>query len=175
MPMDNRAFDFLRVNDRPDKPRETGITEIQGPYYDPMGPRELRDILETMGHYVDIYKFSGGSFALMPEDAVETLPSDTENLPRIPMVQYECERCGDTTTSDLGTAFLDHPDVVAFYHDHDIDVRETSLWRFIAVDEDSVRVLEEEPLRASVTYTADGDRLTFTVDEGLDVLAIERD
>jgi Uncharacterized conserved protein len=38
-----------------------------------MGPRELRDILETMGHYVDIYKFSGGSFALMPEAAVTEL------------------------------------------------------------------------------------------------------
>jgi len=73
MPMNDRAFEFLHVNDRPDKPRETGITEIRGPYYDPMGPRELRDILETVGHYVDIYKFSGGSFALMPEPIVRQL------------------------------------------------------------------------------------------------------
>ncbi|MFB6130443.1 MAG: phosphosulfolactate synthase [Salinigranum sp.] len=69
----DRAFDFLHVNERPDKPRDRGITEIRGPYYDPMGPRELRDILETVGWYVDIYKFSGGSFALMPEDAVGEL------------------------------------------------------------------------------------------------------
>ena len=69
----DRAFDFLHVNDRLDKPREKGITEMRGPYYDPMGPRELRDILETVGWYVDIYKFSGGSFALMPEDAVREL------------------------------------------------------------------------------------------------------
>jgi phosphosulfolactate synthase (CoM biosynthesis protein A) len=73
MPVADRAFDFLHVNDRPDKPRDRGITEIRGPYYDPMGPRELRDLLETMGHYVDIYKFSGGSFALMPESAVREL------------------------------------------------------------------------------------------------------
>ncbi len=73
MPPTNRAFDFLHHNERSDKPRETGITEIRGPYYDPMGPRELRDILETMGYYVDIYKFSGGSFALMPEDVVVEL------------------------------------------------------------------------------------------------------
>ena len=71
--MSERAFDFLHHNERPEKPRERGITEIRGPYYDPMGPRELRDILETMGRYVDIYKFSGGSFALMPEDAVREL------------------------------------------------------------------------------------------------------
>jgi phosphosulfolactate synthase (CoM biosynthesis protein A) len=71
--MADRAFDFLRLNDRPEKPRDRGITEIRGPYYDPMGPRELRDILETVGRWVDIYKFSGGSFALMPEDAVREL------------------------------------------------------------------------------------------------------
>lgn len=73
MHMSQRAFDFLHVNDRPEKPRTKGITEIRGPYYDPMGPRELQDILETMGQYVDIYKFSGGSFALMDRDTVEEL------------------------------------------------------------------------------------------------------
>ncbi|MDJ1434160.1 phosphosulfolactate synthase [Halostagnicola sp. A-GB9-2] len=71
--MSDRAFDFLHVNEREEKPRKSGITEIRGPYYDPMGSRELRDILETMGEYVDIYKFSGGSFALMPETAVTEL------------------------------------------------------------------------------------------------------
>lgn len=71
--MVERTFEFLHHNEREEKPRERGITEIRGPYYDPMGPRELRDILETMGQYVDIYKFSGGSFALMPEDAVTDL------------------------------------------------------------------------------------------------------
>jgi len=71
--MGDRAFDFLSLNDRPEKPRSKGITEIRGPYYDPMGPRELRDLLETMGRYVDIYKWSGGSFALYPEDTVREI------------------------------------------------------------------------------------------------------
>ena len=73
--MGDRAFDFLRLNERQEKPREKGLTEIRGPYYDPMGPRELADILETMGRWVDIYKFSGGSFALMDRDVVEKLIS----------------------------------------------------------------------------------------------------
>jgi phosphosulfolactate synthase (CoM biosynthesis protein A) len=68
-----RAFAFLRVNERPGKPRSRGITEIRGPYYSPMGKRYLEDILETMGHYVDALKFAGGSFALMPEQAVRQL------------------------------------------------------------------------------------------------------
>ncbi len=70
---ENRAFDFLRLNDRLGKPRTRGVTEIRGPYYTPMGKRYLEDILETMGAYVDVLKFAGGSFSLMPRHAVREL------------------------------------------------------------------------------------------------------
>jgi phosphosulfolactate synthase (CoM biosynthesis protein A) len=70
---DERAFAFLRVNRREGKPRSRGLTEIRGPYYTPMGKRYLEDVLETMGAYVDILKFAGGSFALMPRRAVREL------------------------------------------------------------------------------------------------------
>src|SRR5512140_2939104 len=70
---DERAFPFLRVNQRQPKPRTRGVTEIRGPYYAPMGKRYLEDILETMGAYVDVLKFAGGSFSLMPRKAVKEL------------------------------------------------------------------------------------------------------
>src|SRR5438128_5540029 len=70
---EDRAFAFLRVNERQSKPRKRGITEIRGPYYTPMGKRHLEDVLETMGYYVDSLKFAGGSFALMPRLAVKEL------------------------------------------------------------------------------------------------------
>jgi phosphosulfolactate synthase (CoM biosynthesis protein A) len=65
-----RAFSVIRMNDRPGKPRLVGITEIRGPYYTPMGPRYLGDILDTMGAYVDALKFAGGSFSLMPRNVI---------------------------------------------------------------------------------------------------------
>lgn len=68
-----RAFSFLPLNEREGKPRKRGVTEIRGPYYTPMGKRHLEDILETMGAYIDILKFAGGSFSLMPEKAVKEL------------------------------------------------------------------------------------------------------
>ena len=68
-----RAFAFLRLNERPPKPRHRGVTEIRGPYYAPVGHRYLADVLETMGAYVDTLKYAGGSFALMPREAVRTL------------------------------------------------------------------------------------------------------
>src|SRR5699024_11220055 len=48
-------------------------TEIRGPYYTVMGKRYLRDVLETMGDHVDILKFAGGSFTLMPEKQLKEI------------------------------------------------------------------------------------------------------
>lgn len=68
-----RAFAFISLNTRQDKPRRQGLTEIRGPYYSVMGVRYLSDILDTMGRFVDGLKFAGGSFALMPRLEVRNL------------------------------------------------------------------------------------------------------
>jgi phosphosulfolactate synthase (CoM biosynthesis protein A) len=71
--LDERAFAFLGLNERSPKPRTRGVTEIRGPYYTPVGRRYLEDLFETMGAYVDTLKYAGGSFALMPREAVRAL------------------------------------------------------------------------------------------------------
>src|SRR5467141_1007964 len=71
--LDERAFPFIRLNQRATKPRQIGLTEIRGPYYAVMGTRYLSDILETVGEYVDGVKYAGGSFALMPRARVREL------------------------------------------------------------------------------------------------------
>ncbi len=71
--MNDRAFSFVRINERESKPRSRGITEIRGPYYTPMGRRYLEDLLETMGAYVDSLKFAGGSFALLRRGVLKEL------------------------------------------------------------------------------------------------------
>jgi phosphosulfolactate synthase (CoM biosynthesis protein A) len=70
IPSGERAFPFLRINDRPPKPRTHGMTEIRGPYYTPMGKRYLQDVLETMGTAVDTLKFAGGAFSLLPKQVL---------------------------------------------------------------------------------------------------------
>jgi phosphosulfolactate synthase (CoM biosynthesis protein A) len=63
----------LPASYRPPKPRTRGVTEIRGPYYTAMGPRYLKDVLETMGDHVDALKFAGGSFTLMPEGTLREI------------------------------------------------------------------------------------------------------
>src|SRR2546426_7408410 len=68
-----RSFPFLTINEREGKPRESGLTEIRGPYYSVIGRRYLEDLFETMGAFVDSLKFAGGSFVLMPERALREI------------------------------------------------------------------------------------------------------
>ncbi|WP_164667889.1 phosphosulfolactate synthase [Virgibacillus doumboii] len=73
MEKNNYAFTDIRANHRQEKPRTAGVTEIRGPYYTVMGQRYLKDVLETMGDHVDILKFAGGAFTLMPEKQLKEL------------------------------------------------------------------------------------------------------
>lgn len=68
-----RAFDWVKRNDRQGKPRTKGLTEIRGPYYSVMGPRYLEDVLETAGDYVDSLKFAAGSFSVIPKKSLREL------------------------------------------------------------------------------------------------------
>ena len=61
------------MNDRQNKPRSQGLTEIRGPYYTPMGRRYLEDVLEMMGECIDSLKFAGGSLSLMPRDKIREI------------------------------------------------------------------------------------------------------
>ena len=67
------AFDWLQRNDRPLKPRKTGLTEIRAAYYSNFGLSYFRDILETSGNYVDSIKFAGGSFTFMNPEKIRAI------------------------------------------------------------------------------------------------------
>jgi phosphosulfolactate synthase (CoM biosynthesis protein A) len=69
----DRPFAFVPTNPRPGKPRTRGLTEIRGPYYTPVGPHYLGDLLDAMGPAIDTFKFGGGSFRVMPRPAVRAL------------------------------------------------------------------------------------------------------
>jgi phosphosulfolactate synthase (CoM biosynthesis protein A) len=68
-----RAFGWVKRNDRQGKPRTKGLTEIRGPYYSVIGPRYLEDVLETAGDYIDSLKFAAGSFSVIPKKSLTQL------------------------------------------------------------------------------------------------------
>jgi hypothetical protein len=84
-----------------------------------------------------------------------------------------CEGCGRVSASPVGMHLLREPAVVAFYHDHAVDVTETPFWELeLPITEPTV--VAEEPLRLSLSVERDGERLTLTVDEHTQLLDSER-
>lgn len=70
---DDRPFPYVRLNDRTAKPRKEGLTEIRGPFYTPMGPRQLADIFDVVGRYIDSYKYACCVQRLLPAPKIREM------------------------------------------------------------------------------------------------------
>lgn len=62
---------FYEDEDRPEKPRRYGVTEMRSPNYSFLTQNALQDIFESTGQFVDGLKFSGGSHSLMPKTFIK--------------------------------------------------------------------------------------------------------
>ncbi|MFC7202609.1 winged helix-turn-helix domain-containing protein [Haloferax namakaokahaiae] len=91
-----------------------------------------------------------------------------------PTAAYTCERCHDEHVSSVHLAFIDHPAVVSFYYDHDVDLTQPHLWGSAWRTKPVVELESEDPLRARVEFTVGEETLTLVADEDLEVLDIER-
>lgn len=68
-----KAFDFIKLAERPPKPRKIGLTEVRGPYHVVVGPNYLEDLLQVAGEYIDVFKFAGGSQRLIDYEIVKNM------------------------------------------------------------------------------------------------------
>lgn len=68
-----RAFSFIKKNERAPKPRKKGLVEIRGPYYSMTGKNYLQDVYDTMGEYIDSLKFAGGSFSIISKESLKDI------------------------------------------------------------------------------------------------------
>jgi len=117
-----------------------------------------------------------GEFIEGPEELPDDVPDEfLEKVQDLPFVQYDCEQCGATPSGSLRAVFLSHPAVVSFHYEHGVDVRDVSAWDVAAFDPERETIRQDEPFRASTTFTVDDKSLTLVVDDALGVIEIERD
>jgi nuclear transport factor 2 (NTF2) superfamily protein len=76
-------------------------------------------------------------------------------------IAFACETCGADLRCPVALATLDHPAVVAFYHDHDEDVSERPLWN--VGTEWRERVVSTDPLCVLVSTRIDDEVLSLYV------------
>jgi phosphosulfolactate synthase (CoM biosynthesis protein A) len=67
------AFEFVKIDFPPKKPRKTGVVEFRGPYYSAVSYGYLKDLLADWAYYVDGYKFAGGSMRLLSKERVKQI------------------------------------------------------------------------------------------------------
>jgi len=99
----------------------------------------------------------------------ELTPEDSDDEPVL--AESECQRCQLAFETELHWIALDHPAVVAFYYDHDIDLRPP---HHIELHNVSSAIVSEEPLRARLTFHIDDERLRVTLDDHGTVVETER-
>ncbi len=66
--MAEKAFSFLKLDEKGKKPRKKGVIEIRGPYYSAVTPGYIKDLLDTYSDYVDGFKFAAGTQRLLSKE-----------------------------------------------------------------------------------------------------------
>ncbi|MFC4987469.1 DUF7351 domain-containing protein [Saliphagus infecundisoli] len=85
---------------------------------------------------------------------------------------FSCDQCGHGLRAPVTLAVMDHPAVVAFYHDHGRDVGDRPIWN--VGSEWTESILSEEPLCVRVVADLAGDSLALYVDRDLAVREVQR-
>ena len=78
-----------------------------------------------------------------------------------PQLRLRCEACGYTLRCPVTLGVLEHPAVVAFYHEHAVDVRDRPIWN--VGEEWREQLLSSDPLAVRVSTALEGDGLELFV------------
>lgn len=100
---------------------------------------------------------------------------DAPDLPgedRRPTLDGSCADCDFRVRTPVSLSVLDHPEVVAFFREHDRSVRDRPLWNL--GPEWAETVLSPDPPAVRVSVRLDGDELRLLVGEGPTVVDVGR-
>lgn len=73
MTLGENAFNFVKIDMPPEKPRSVSVIEMRGPYYTSVSYGYLKDLLDDWSYYIDGYKFAGGSMRLLTKTRVKEI------------------------------------------------------------------------------------------------------
>lgn len=72
--MGKKAFEFVKINELPKKPRSKGVVEVRVPYYASSPTLTyIEELLDTWGDYFDGMKFACGTMRMMEKSKVKKI------------------------------------------------------------------------------------------------------
>ena len=90
-------------------------------------------------------------------------------------VRQTCQECGSDIGMSIAALVMDHPAVVSFLYEDDIDLRDTHIWELDWLFEADATVVNEDPLDIEISIEREGDRLELRLDDELAVVESSRD
>lgn len=99
-------------------------------------------------------------------------PDPPGQLP--PTVGGHCDQCGAPAGAPVAAGAAFHPAVIAFYHDHGVDVRAVPHWSLSVYDAGNVDRISGDPPRFRVAVVEGDGELAVVVDETASVVGVER-
>lgn len=94
---------------------------------------------------------------------------------RVAMIHRMCEHCGNMDNLTAGEAVLGDPELVAFCHEHGVDVGETPIWELEwAATDRHTSIESENPLRVVVEVAYGDGSLELVLDGQFDVVERNR-
>lgn len=81
----------------------------------------------------------------------------------------ECSRCGQRLGVPVGLLVVDHPAVVAAYHEGGVDLRERPFWTIDCCVPGAADLVSEDPVRVSIDAGPEGDQ-RFLLNDSAEVV-----
>lgn len=118
--------------------------------------------------------YCAGDVAATFKDAAESAYPASEH--REVVVNRRCGHCGNQDVLTAGEAVLDDPVLVAFCHEHGVDVTDTPIWEleFAATDRYTT-VASRDPWRVTVAVGFEDETLELVVGESVEVVERRRE
>jgi len=139
-------------------------------------PREEWPLVAEKWARLTLESAAGGFCPVCNGPTTKTVDTDSERMATFDaVVDYDCRRCNWSIASNVESNLLTETAVLAFYHDHGIDPRETPIWDLKAAVTPTATVVSTDPLRVEVPFEIDGDRLVVTVDGTATVVDTRRE
>ncbi|MFB6141306.1 MAG: hypothetical protein ABEJ26_12845 [Halosimplex sp.] len=90
------------------------------------------------------------------------------------LAAFDCRQCGLSFEIPPGACVVDHPTVVAFYHEHGEAIRERPYVDLPFCGPPNADLESTGPVRVRVDVRVDGDVLSLWLDEETSVVEYER-
>jgi len=88
---------------------------------------------------------------------------------------HRCENCKYEARVPLFGHVVSHPAVISFFYEAGVDVTDMPYWRMQALAREfTEEIISEDPWRAKLAITFEDREIGLTLDDSLDVVAVER-